>query len=112
PMRDDGRESLGESSGSSAYFDEIDRRFLASVRSFMPWRRIPFDAVIPFGELYNRDVLEIGVGHGTHAQLLSAYCQSFTGIDLTRTATAMTAKRLRLFAAPGNVVQMDAECMG
>ena len=112
PMRYDWRKSLGESPGSIAYFEEIDRRFLASVHGFMPWRRIPFDAVIPFAELHDRDVLEIGVGHGTHAQLLSAYCKSFTGIDLTQTATSMTAKRLRLVGASGNVAQMDAECLG
>ena len=111
-MRYDWRESLGESPGSIAYFREIDRRFLASARSFMPWRQIPFDTVIPFGELHNRDVLEIGVGHGTHAQLLSPNCKSFTGIDLTRTATRMTATRLKLFDVPGSVLQMDAECMG
>ena len=112
PMRYDWRESLGESPGSIAYFREIDRRFLASARSFMPWRQIPFDTVIPFGELHNRDVLEIWVGYGTHAQLLSPYCKSFTGIDLTRTATRMTARRLKLFDVPGSVLQMDAECMG
>jgi SAM-dependent methyltransferase len=112
PMRYDWRERLAESPGSEAYFKEIDRRFLASARTFMPWRKIPFDAIIPFDELRTKDVLEIGVGHGTHAQLLALHARSFVGIDLTIAAAGMTAKRLRLFGIPGAVTQMDAECMG
>jgi SAM-dependent methyltransferase len=111
PMRYDWREGLEQTPGSEAYFKEIDRRFLAAVRSFMPWRAIPFDAVIPFDGLAERDVLEIGVGHGTHAQILASRCKSFTGIDLTMIAVEMTSKRLELFNIPGTVLQMDAECM-
>jgi SAM-dependent methyltransferase len=111
PMRYDWRDKLNESPGSAAYFAEIDRRFLANVRQFMPWREIPFDRVIPFAQLGGKDVLEIGVGHGTHAQLLSPRCRSFVGIDLTEAATTMTAKRLAVFGIPGSVLQMDAEAM-
>ena len=58
-----------------------------------------------------KDVLEIGTGLGTHAQLLSPSCKSFTGIDLTETASALTAQRLRLFGLPGRALRMDAEDM-
>jgi SAM-dependent methyltransferase len=109
PMRYDWREAIAQSPGSAAYFQEIDRRFLAAARSFMPWREIPFDAVIPFAELRDKDVLEIGVGQGTHAQLLAPRCKSFVGIDLTIAAAGMTKQRFRVFDLSGAVVQMDAE---
>jgi SAM-dependent methyltransferase len=112
PMRYDWREKLAPAPGTTAYFDEIDRRFLSSARSFLPWRKIPFDALIPFDHLRDRDVLELGVGHGTHAQLLSPRCRSFTGVDLTATAARMTARRLRQFDLPGRILQMDGEALG
>jgi SAM-dependent methyltransferase len=112
PMRYDWREAVEQSPGSAAYFQEIDRRFFAATRSFMPWRAIPLDTLVPFADLAGKDVLEIGVGQGTHAQLLASHCRSFTGIDLTIAAAAMTGARFRLFAIPGAVLQMDAERMG
>jgi SAM-dependent methyltransferase len=111
PMRYDWREEIRQSAGSEAYFDEIDRRFLTSARAFVPWRNVPFDSVIPFDDLADKDVLEVGVGQGTHAQLLAPHCRSFVGIDLTAAAATMTSKRLRLFGVRGNIVQMDAERM-
>jgi ubiquinone/menaquinone biosynthesis C-methylase UbiE len=109
--RYDWREKLAEIPGSKEYFNEIDRRFLTSVRKYMPWRVVPFEELIPFDELRDKDVLEIGVGHGTHAQLISPRCRSFTGIDLTSRAAEMASKRLRLFNIPGKVLEMDAEQM-
>lgn len=111
PMRYDWRAGLNESAGSEAYFKEIDRRFSDSANTFLPCRQIPFDAVIPFEELRDKDVLEIGVGQGTHAQLLAPRCKSFTGIDLTKGAADMVSTRLKLFNLPGTVLQMDAEHM-
>jgi ubiquinone/menaquinone biosynthesis C-methylase UbiE len=111
PMRYDWREAIAPDPGSEAYFKEIDRRFFTAARSFLPWRRMPFDTVIPFDQLASRDVLEIGVGHGSHAQLLAPHCKSFAGIDLTASAVNTTYARLRLFRLPGNVLQMDAEQM-
>jgi ubiquinone/menaquinone biosynthesis C-methylase UbiE len=111
PMRYDWRQPIDARQGSEAYFIEIDRRFLSSVRKYMPWRNVPFEAIIPFDELRDKDVLEIGVGQGTHAQLLAPRCKSFTGIDLTSHAAMMTSRRLRLSNLPANVAQMDAEAM-
>jgi SAM-dependent methyltransferase len=111
PMRYDWRKGLGQTPGDAAYFKEIDDRFFAAVREFLPWRNVPFDPLIPFAELGSKDVLEIGVGHGTHAQLLAAHSRSFVGIDLTAVATTMTAKRLKLCGLAGSVLQMDAERM-
>jgi ubiquinone/menaquinone biosynthesis C-methylase UbiE len=111
PMRYDWRDEIGAPVGTEAYFLEIDRRFLASARKYTPWIDVPFEEIIPFKQLRDKDVLEIGVGQGTHAQLLAPRCKSFVGIDLTSHAAKMTAQRLRLFSLPGKVLQMDAEAM-
>ena len=111
PMRYDWRNDIAAQPGTESYFAEIDRLFLSSVRKYMPWRKLPFDAVIPFDDLCAKDVLEIGVGQGTQAQLLAPRCKSFTGIDLTSHAVDMTSRRLKLFGISGNVLQMDAEAM-
>ena len=110
-MRYDWRDEVSAPVGTEAYFKEIDRRFLASARKYTPWVDVPFDEIIPFEQLCDKDVLEIGVGQGTHAQLLAPRCKSFAGIDLTAQAAEMTAQRLRLFNLPGKVLQMDAEAM-
>lgn len=111
PMRYDWREAIAASPASPAYFTEIDRRFLSSARNYAPWRTLPFETIIPFDALRDQDVLEIGVGQGTHAQLLAPRCRSFVGIDLTDQAATATARRLRLFRLPGSILQMDAEAM-
>jgi SAM-dependent methyltransferase len=111
PMRYDWREEVAAEPGTEAYFREIDARFLASVRKFLPWKQQPFEQLIPFSRLAALDVLEIGVGQGTHAQLIAPGARSFTGIDLTAAASQATAARLRLLGAPGRVLQMDAEAM-
>ena len=110
-MRYDWRVGLEESAGSEAYFKEIDRRFIGSANEFLPYQQIPFDSIIPFEDLRDKDVLEIGIGQGTHAQLLAPRCKSFTGIDLTKTAAEMVAARFKLFKLPGTILQMDAEKM-
>jgi ubiquinone/menaquinone biosynthesis C-methylase UbiE len=111
PMRYDWRQGLTEVPGSPEYFKEIDRRFLSSVQKYMPWRSIPFEQLIAFNELHNKDVLEIGVGQGTHAQLIAPYCKSFTGIDLTAYAAEMTFRRFEIANLRGNILRMDAEEM-
>jgi ubiquinone/menaquinone biosynthesis C-methylase UbiE len=111
PMRYDWRDAIPAAPGTRDYYKEIDRRFLDSVRKYMPWSEAPFDALIPFSSLGNQDVLEIGVGQGTHAQIIAPRCKSFTGIDLTEYASSMTASRFTLFDIPGRIVQMDAESM-
>ena len=111
PMRYDWRESIGSEPGTKAYYAEVDRRFLDAVRHYLPWQRLPFESLIPYAELKDLDVLEIGVGQGTHAQLIAAHAKSFTGIDLTEAACASTQKRFELAGLGGNVQQMDAEAM-
>jgi ubiquinone/menaquinone biosynthesis C-methylase UbiE len=111
PMRYDWRDEISAPPSTESYFREIDQRFLSSARKYTPWRNVPFDGIIPFDRLSDKDVLEIGVGQGTHAQLIAPRCKSFTGIDLTSHAVEMTSRRLNLFNIPGKILQMDAEKM-
>lgn len=111
PMRYDWREGVQFEKHSAEYFQEIDRRFFSSVKAFMPWRKLPFDQLIPFDKLPEMDVLEIGVGQGTHGQLIATHSKSFTGIDLTEAASQATAKRFALLGIKGDIHQMDAETM-
>jgi ubiquinone/menaquinone biosynthesis C-methylase UbiE len=111
PMRYDWRQTVGHEGYTREYFVEIDRRFIASSKPFLPWRAKPFDQLIPYADLPGMDVLEIGVGQGTHAQLMAPHCRSFTGIDLTQAASQATAKRFELFGIAGKIMQMDAESM-
>ena len=104
PMRYDWRDDVRQEASSSEFFEEIDLRFLATVRAYMPWRRHPFEQLLDFDTLGTKDVLEIGVGMGTHAQLIATHARSYVGIDLTDYAVAATGYRLRLAGLPGTVL--------
>lgn len=109
PMRYDWRDPLPFDEYTQEYYNEIDKRFLQSVWAFLPWKKYPFEQLIPYAELSSMDVLEIGVGQGTHAQLIAPHCRSFTGIDLTEAAVRATTERFRLSGISGCIYQMDAE---
>lgn len=111
PMRYDWREPIVAEAGTAKYYEQVDRRFLESVRHYLPWKDTPFEALIPYGQLRRMDVLEIGVGQGTHAQLIAPHAKSFTGIDLTEKASAATRRRFEVMGIPGKILQMDAEKM-
>lgn len=113
-MRYDFSEELGASEFSKDFYEKVDERFFSDVRTFMPWNKVPFDPLIDFASLSNKDVLEIGVGNGSHAQLISAFAGSYTGIDLTEYAVKSTTKRLQLLdqvRSQVSVTRMDAEQM-
>ena len=111
PMRYDWNDAIPFEIGSREYFNEIDRRFFASARGYLPWSEQPFDKIIPYEQLRGKDVLEIGVGQGTHAQLIAPAAKSFTGIDLTEFAANMTTRRVKAFGIAATIRQMDAEEM-
>jgi 2-polyprenyl-3-methyl-5-hydroxy-6-metoxy-1,4-benzoquinol methylase len=96
---------------TAPFYNEIDRRFFASAAHYLPPRQIPFDSLIDYPSLRDKDVLEIGCGNGSHAQLLASSAKSYTGIDLTDYAIKSTSTRLALRKLPGTVLQMDAEDM-
>ena len=111
PMRYDFSESLEVPEFSPSFYDEIDRRFFADAATMLSWTRIPFDSLIDFASLKNKDVLEIGCGSGSHAQLLANHARSYTGIDLTSYATRSTSQRFKVLGLNATIRQMDAEKM-
>lgn len=112
PMRYDWKEPVGFEEFSAEFFQEIDRRFFSVVRNFMPWKKIPFDPLIDFESLPQYDVLEIGVGNGSHAQLLAQHARSYTGIDITSYAVKSTSERMKRFGLDkATIMEMDAEKM-
>lgn len=111
PMRYDFTHPLAQSEFSPAFYQAIDERFFGDVRTFMPWKQLPFDNLIDFESLGNKRVLEIGVGNGSHAQLLAEHAPSFAGIDLTEYAVRSTSERLRLKGLHAAILRMDAEKM-
>jgi SAM-dependent methyltransferase len=114
PMRYDFSSGVTAKEFSREFYNEIDARFFADARTFLPWKTIPFDSLIDFDSLNNKDVLEIGVGNGSHAQLISSFARSYTGIDLTNYAVQSTTRRLQLLQPDDNrtrIIRMDAEQM-
>jgi ubiquinone/menaquinone biosynthesis C-methylase UbiE len=111
PMRYDWKETIACREFSREFYLEIDRRFFESAKPYAPWKRVPFDLLIEFDALKKKDVLEIGVGNGSHAQLLAAHSKSFTGIDLTEFAVKSTSERMRCFQLSARILRMDAEQM-
>jgi SAM-dependent methyltransferase len=114
PMRYDFTEALGVREFSAEFYERIDERFFADAWTYMPWKDVPFDPLINFPALATQDVLEIGVGNGSHAQLISARAGSYTGIDLTDYAVTSTSTRLVLCGGTSphvRVLRMDAEAM-
>jgi ubiquinone/menaquinone biosynthesis C-methylase UbiE len=111
PMRYDWATKIAHPEFSKDFYEEIDRRFFDAASEYLPWKSIPFDRLIDFAELRDKDVLEVGVGNGSHAALLARHAKSFTGIDLTEYAVQSTSERLKCFNLVGTVRQMDAESM-
>ncbi len=111
PMRYDWKDGIQYEEFSKDFFLEIDRRFFDLVELYAPCKKIPFDWLIDFDSLKTTDVLEIGVGNGSHAQLLAEHAKSFTGIDLTPYAIKSTGERMRVFGIDAKILQMDAEQM-
>jgi len=111
PMRYDWAQAVSADERTSEFFAEVDRRFLSSVRPYMPWQQLPFESLINFSTLSSIDVLEIGVGLGTHAQLIAPRARSYVGIDITDYAVATTRRRLKLNGVSATILQMDAERM-
>jgi ubiquinone/menaquinone biosynthesis C-methylase UbiE len=110
PMRYDFSEALNKQEFTSDFFKEIDKRFFNASREFSPYINRPFEGIIDFDYIKDKSVLEIGVGNGSHAQLLSSNCLSYTGIDLTEYAVKSTRRRMELAEVMNsNILQMNAE---
>jgi SAM-dependent methyltransferase len=95
---------------SKEFYQEIDSRFFSNANEYLPSAVIPFDRLIDFNSLKNKRVLEIGVGNGSHAQLLATFAGEFTGIDLTDYGVKSTSERMKCFGLnTANILQMNAE---
>jgi SAM-dependent methyltransferase len=114
PMRYDFSKGVEVEEFSPEFYKEIDARFFGDAGEYLPAKQIPFDALIDFATLPSQDVLEIGVGMGSHAQLLAERARSYTGIDLTEYAVNSTNTRMRAFGLDKpsvRIARMDAEQM-
>ena len=111
PMRYDWKEKIDVPEFTKEYYEEIDARFFSLAAEFLPPEAIPFDSLIHYADLHDRDVLEIGVGNGSVAQLLAKHSKSFSGIDITDFAIKSTTERMKCFGLQANVIRMDAEKM-
>jgi SAM-dependent methyltransferase len=112
PMRYDFTEQVEVEEFSREFYEEIDRRFFRDARPYLPYDRVPFERLIDFDSLADKDVLEIGVGMGSHAQLLAPRARSFTGVDLTQYAVNSTTRRMQQFGLDRpniKILRMDAE---
>ncbi len=110
-MRYDWRSEVGVPKDSQEFYQEIDRRFFMMLQNVMPWKKLPFESLIDYESLHDKNVLEIGVGAGSHAQLLAPHSKTFHGIDITDAAIEITRKRFELFNIDGVIETMDAERM-
>jgi SAM-dependent methyltransferase len=108
PMTYDWRRPSSSAFDSVGWFDEQDQRFLASA-AFYATDVAPFDRFLPYAELRGKDVLEIGVGSGLHAELLASAGARVIGIDLTGAAISRTRTRFQLKDLRGRFFQWDAE---
>jgi len=108
-MRYDWNKDVAAPEFSHQFYEEIDNRFFYDASRYMPPKVRPFDELIEFDKLSRYDVLEIGVGNGSHAQLIAPHCKSYTGIDLTEYAVRSTTTRFQVFGIPGRILRMDAE---
>jgi SAM-dependent methyltransferase len=108
PMSYEWRARSGSTPLTNAWFDDQDRRFAASAHFYATNER-PFDRFIPYAALRGKDVLEIGIGAGFHAELLATAGARVTGIDLTQAAVERTRQRFALRGLEGRFFQWDAE---
>ncbi len=112
PMRYDWNDVISGDEFSREFFREIDSRFFSNVKHYMPWESIPFDPIIDYKGLAEKDVLEIGMGSGSHAQLLAVHANTYTGIDITEYSVKSTSKRMQSMGLKNStIMQMDAEAL-
>lgn len=109
PMRYDWEKRIPHKEFTKDFYLEIDKRFFADAREYLLHENIPFDSFIDFDFLKDKDVLEIGIGNGSHAQLLAKYSKSFMGIDITDYSVKSVSERMKIFGLKANIFQMDAE---
>lgn len=108
PMTYDWRDSAGLEPGSVVWFEDQDRRSNAQHHHFL--RGSPaFELLLGSESLDGKEILEVGVGSGQHAQQLSRSGAKVTGIDLSPRAVELTQARFAAGEDPGTFECWDAE---
>ena len=108
PMTYDWRGSAGLEWGSPAWFDDQDRRSDEQHAHFLAGGPA-FELLLADALWAGREVLEIGIGSGYHAELLARRGAQVTGIDLAGPAVDLTRKRFAIKNLSGTFDAWDAE---
>jgi ubiquinone/menaquinone biosynthesis C-methylase UbiE len=109
PMTYDWEKTLQIDPGTLQWYDEIDRRFLDSAYYAAGQNVQPFGRFLKPDFVSGKQVLEIGCGMGTHAEMLLRNGARLTAIDQTALAVESTRRRLELKQLDARVLLQDAE---
>jgi ubiquinone/menaquinone biosynthesis C-methylase UbiE len=109
PMTYDWEKTLQIDPGTLKWYDEIDRRFLDSAYYAAGQNGQPFGRFLKPDFVSGKQVLEIGCGMGTHAEMLLRNGARLTAIDQTALAVESTRRRLELKQLDARVLLQDAE---
>lgn len=95
-----------------AFFAEVDRKMRKFYGESGQAAGAPLlSALVPYGELAEKSVLDIAVGSGWSTTTLAAQGAKVTGIDLTDEAVRMTKRHLELKNLSADIQRADAQSM-
>ncbi|MBI4525317.1 MAG: class I SAM-dependent methyltransferase [Deltaproteobacteria bacterium] len=110
PMAYDWHGTLAFTPGTREWFEEIDRRFMASAYYARGTDGTPFGRFLKPEIVAGKNVLEVGCGMGTHAAMLARGGARLTAIDITERAIAASRRRFEIFGlAAARIDQADCE---